>query len=38
MYVQGNVLAGYPHLYFHNCRGVAERFVQLAETYAQRTL
>ena len=38
MYVQGNVLAGYPHLYFHNCRGVAERFVRLAETYAQRTL
>lgn len=30
MYVEGNVLAGYPHLYFHNCRSVARRFVQLA--------
>ncbi len=30
MYVNGNVLAGYPHLYFHNCRSVARRFVRLA--------
>lgn len=30
VYVEGNVMAGYPHLYFHNCREVARRFVRLA--------
>ena len=34
MYQEGNVLAGYPHLYFHNCRETAERFVKLAAAYA----
>lgn len=33
MYVRKNVLAGYPHLYFHNCPQVPERFVRLAEEY-----
>ena len=30
IYVEGNILAGYPHFYFHNCKKVAERFVRLA--------
>lgn len=30
LYVQGNVLAGYPHFYFHNCKEIAENFVNLA--------
>lgn len=30
LYAEGNVLAGYPHFYFHNCQDVAERFVSLA--------
>ena len=33
MYVEGNVMAGYPHLYFHNCQEVAERFVEMAGKY-----
>lgn len=24
-------MAGYPHFYFHNCREVAKRFVDMAE-------
>lgn len=36
MYTKGNVLAGYPHLYFHNCPSVAARFVQLASEYIKR--
>mgnify|MGYP000277097537 CR=1 FL=1 len=36
MYVEGNVMAGYPHLYFHNCRNVARRFVQLAAEYNRK--
>lgn len=36
MYVRKNVLAGYPHLYFHNCPQVPERFVRLAEEYRRR--
>ena len=35
MYVEGNVMAGYPHLYFHNCRNVARRFVQLAAEHME---
>ena len=35
MHVRGNVLAGYPHLYFHNCPEVARRFVWLAAEYAE---
>ena len=30
IYVKGHVLSGYPHLYFHNSRKIAERFVELA--------
>ena len=30
-YVKENIMAGYPHFYFHNCREVAERFVDMAE-------
>lgn len=30
VYVVGNVLAGYPHFYFHNCPEMARRFVDLA--------
>lgn len=30
VYVEGNVMAGYPHLYFHNCREVARKFIRLA--------
>ena len=29
LYVLGNVLAGYPHFYFHNCPDMARRFVDL---------
>ena len=29
--VKENIMAGYPHFYFHNCREVAERFVDMAE-------
>lgn len=36
MHVRGNVLAGYPHLYFHNCPEVAGRFVRLAAEYEKR--
>ena len=31
LYVKENIMAGYPHFYFHNCREVAERFVDMAE-------
>lgn len=30
LYVKCNVLAGYPHFYFHNCKEIAENFVNLA--------
>lgn len=30
VYARGNVLAGYPHLYFDNSRKIAKRFVDLA--------
>ena len=30
IYVIDKILAGYPHFYFHNCRQMAERFVDLA--------
>ncbi|MCD8018832.1 MAG: cobyrinate a,c-diamide synthase [Clostridiales bacterium] len=33
VYSQKNVLAGYPHLYFHNCPQVARRFVHMAAKY-----
>ena len=35
LYVKENIMAGYPHFYFHNCREVAERFVELAEKIAK---
>ena len=31
LYVKDNIMAGYPHFYFHNCKDVAEHFVELAE-------
>ncbi|MCI6859248.1 MAG: cobyrinate a,c-diamide synthase [Eubacterium sp.] len=31
LYVKENVMAGYPHFYFHNCREIAQNFVNLAE-------
>ena len=31
LYAKENIMAGYPHFYFHNCREVAERFVDMAE-------
>ena len=30
LYVKEHILAGYPHFYFHNCKYVARRFVDLA--------
>ena len=30
IYAVGHILAGYPHLYFANCKSLAERFVSLA--------
>jgi cobyrinic acid a,c-diamide synthase len=30
LYADGHVLAGYPHFYFHNCKEMARRFVDLA--------
>ncbi len=30
LYCQGPILAGYPHFYFHNCKNVAKRFVDMA--------
>lgn len=33
LYTEGNVLSGYPHFYFHNCREIAKRFVELAEKH-----
>ena len=30
IYAQGNILAGYPHFYFHNCPFVARRFMETA--------
>ncbi|MDO4975829.1 MAG: cobyrinate a,c-diamide synthase [Eubacteriales bacterium] len=33
LYVEGNVLAGYPHFYFHNCKEVARRFVDMAARF-----
>ena len=39
VYADGHVLSGYPHLYFRNCREIAQRFVSLAADYRkQRTL
>lgn len=35
LYVKDNIMAGYPHFYFHNCKEVAERFVELAEKAAK---
>ena len=31
LYVKDKIMAGYPHFYFHNCREVAKRFVDMAE-------
>lgn len=36
MYSVGNLLTGYPHLYFHNCPQVAEAFVRLAGEYREK--
>ena len=33
VYVQDHVMAGYPHLYFHNCQELARRFVDMASRY-----
>ena len=33
VYVQDHVMAGYPHLYFHNCQDVVRRFVDMASRY-----
>ena len=30
IYADGHVLSGYPHFYFHNCKDMARRFVDLA--------
>ena len=30
IYADGHVLAGYPHFFFHNCKEMARRFVELA--------
>ncbi len=30
LYVKDKVMAGYPHFFFHNCREVAEHFVEMA--------
>ncbi|MBQ9156386.1 MAG: cobyrinate a,c-diamide synthase [Eubacterium sp.] len=35
IYVLDRVLSGYPHFYFHNCRSVAERFVEMAEEFCR---
>ena len=32
---KGRLLAGYPHLYFHNCKDVAKRFVDMAAEYTE---
>ena len=31
LYVKDKIMAGYPHFYFHNCKEVAKRFVDMAE-------
>ena len=33
LYAQGRILAGYPHFYFHNCKALAERFVEMASEF-----
>ena len=33
IYCEGNVMAGYPHFYFHNCPDVAKRFVDMAAEF-----
>ena len=33
VYVQDHVMAGYPHLYFHNYQELARRFVDMASRY-----
>ncbi len=34
LYSQGRILAGYPHFYFHNCKALAERFVDMASEFS----
>ncbi len=35
LYVEGRILAGYPHFYFHNCKEVARRFVDMAAEFKE---
>lgn len=37
IYIEKNLLAGYPHFYFDNCREMAARFVRLAQTAVLRS-
>ena len=37
LHIQGRILAGYPHFYFHNCKGMARRFVDMAAEFSART-
>lgn len=36
VHIKDRVWAGYPHLYFCNCKMVAERFIQMAEEVKER--
>ncbi|MBR5047637.1 MAG: cobyrinate a,c-diamide synthase [Eubacterium sp.] len=33
LHIKGRILAGYPHFYFHNCREMVRRFVDMAAEY-----
>ena len=36
VYADGHILTGYPHFYFHNCKKLAGRFVDLAESFRRQ--
>ena len=38
LHIEGKILAGYPHFYFHNCKDMAQRFVDMAAEVAKDTI
>ena len=38
LHIEGKILAGYPHFYFHNCKDMAQRFVDMAAEAAKDTI
>ena len=35
VHIKGSILAGYPHFYFHNCKDMARRFVDMSAEFTK---